>query len=134
MESAVMPHFDMTITLGNIVAALSFLFGIWAAMLRLSADKTRLYVAMDQRLAVFESVLSAHAGTLTTHSARMEKLEDQLVRLVGDIQRIAGHIESSQVRALAEAAAAARNVVLAAEAAALERVRAADEHRQMTSR
>ncbi len=80
-------HFDWTITLGTVLSAAVFVAGTWAAV-------SRLYSLLDKRLAIFESVLGTHAQTLMAHSARMERQDDIMIKLAGDIQRVIGRIET----------------------------------------
>jgi len=77
----------MTITLGTVLAALAIVAGTWAAV-------SRLYGMLDKRLSIFEGVLSEHARTLVTHSVRMEKQDDVMGTLGGDLQRVIGRMEA----------------------------------------
>ena len=81
-----MPHFDATISLGNILTAAGFFFSIWWGAVKM-------YALIDKRIAVFEEVLKTHTDTLAVHADRMEKQDDLLLRLVGDVQRLIGRIE-----------------------------------------
>ncbi len=86
-----MPHFDGTISLGNILTVVGFFWALWMA-------GSRLYVYMDRRVSVFENVLKDHARTLIDHANRMEKQDDLLIKLVGDVQRLVGRMEAETVR------------------------------------
>lgn len=108
-------HFDPTVTLGNLVAAGVFLFGLWAA-------GSRAYAQIERRIVVFETTINQHGRLLESHAVRMEKQDDMLVRISGDMQRIVGRLETANLMAVTEAAAAAMAVVKAAEAAALNTV------------
>lgn len=80
-------HFDWTLSFGTLLGALAIVAGTWASI-------SRLYGLLDKRLTVFENVLDVHAKTLTAHATRMEKQEDMLIKLSGDLQRVIGRIES----------------------------------------
>jgi len=86
-----MPNFDPTITLGNVITMIGIVVGLWISA-------TRLYGSVDRRLAVFEVMLSSHAKTLIEHNIRMEKQDDMLLRLMGEIQRLVGRLESTTQR------------------------------------
>ena len=111
-------HFDPTVTLGNIISAGVFLFGLWAA-------GTRAYSLIDRRILVFETTIAQHARLLESHALRMEKQDDMLIRISNDMQRLVGRLETANLLAVTEAAAAAMAVVKAAEVAALNTVSAA---------
>lgn len=83
--------FDWTISLGTILSAILVVMGTWATV-------ARLYSLLDRRLAVFETMLSNHATTLFTHSTRMEKHEDLIIKLTGNMQRIIGRLEVEGVK------------------------------------
>ena len=78
--------FDWTISLGTILSALLVIMGTWATV-------SRLYSLLDKRLAVFENILDDHANTLIRHSTRMEKHDDIIIKMTGDMQRIIGRLE-----------------------------------------
>ena len=80
-------HFDPTISLGNVITIICFVASIVGARLSL-------YGKMDQRLAKLEGILMDNAATLIAHSGRMEKHDDLLLRLVGDMQRLIGRFET----------------------------------------
>lgn len=82
-----MPQFDATITLGSVLAAL----GIITSVITTGA---RIFNQVDKRLAVFEQQLASHASVLTQHAARMEKQDDLLLKISGDLHRILGRIET----------------------------------------
>lgn len=80
-------HFDWTISIGTVIEALAIAGATWSAI-------ARLYSLFDKRLSVFESVLSTHAATLAGHATRMEKQDDVMLKLSGDLQRVIGRIET----------------------------------------
>lgn len=84
-----MPHFDWTISLGNVLTVVGFIIAAWLA-------GTRIYNGIDRRLIAFEGLLSHHAATLVDHAARMKTQDDMLLRLVGDVQRLIGRMEGSR--------------------------------------
>ncbi|MDO8632196.1 MAG: hypothetical protein Q7R41_17065 [Phycisphaerales bacterium] len=86
-----MPYFDYTISLWNVLSFLAFFLACWWAA-------TKAFVAFDRRIGKFEDVLLNHAHTLTTHSNRMEKQDDLLFKLVGDVQRLVGSMEMREGR------------------------------------
>ena len=83
-----MPNFDSTISLGNILTVVGFVAAFWAAA-------TKVYNSLDRRLISFEALLLGHAQTLVSHGAKMEKQDEILLRLVGDMQRLIGRVEGS---------------------------------------
>ncbi len=85
-------HWDGTITLGNVLSAVAFLVGLWAA-----AQRT--YYSLDKRANSFEATISNHAKLLEEHARRMERQDDQHLKLMGDIQRILGRLDGVSVPA-----------------------------------
>lgn len=81
-----MPNFDYTISLWNVLSFLVFFLTCWWSV-------TKAFVAFDRRVSKFENVLLNHAATLAAHSSRMEKQDDLLFKLVGDVQRLVGYME-----------------------------------------
>jgi hypothetical protein len=86
-----MPHFDPTITLGNIITMLGIVLGIWISALKL-------FYAFDKRLGESELVVIEHTKQLRIHAERLEKQDNLLIVLVGDIQRLVGHLEGLRSR------------------------------------
>ena len=82
-----MPSFDYTVSLGNILTILGFAWVVWMGV-------TRVYIMLDLRISRFEEILEGHAKTLAAHAGRMEKQDDLLLRLVGDVQRLIGYMEA----------------------------------------
>lgn len=78
--------FDWTITLGALVASIIIVAGTWAAV-------SRLYSMLEKRLSLFEVGLGVHTQTLINHATRMEKQDDLMLKLVGDMQRVIGRME-----------------------------------------
>jgi hypothetical protein len=85
-------HFDWTVTLGTVLAAVSITAGTWASV-------SRLYSLLDKRLSLFEATMTYHAAMLTRHDVRMEKLDDAVVGLAGELQRVLGRLEQFQLNA-----------------------------------
>lgn len=79
-------HWDRTITLGSIVTTMALITTIVGA-----------YFAFVKRIeiqiAVFGKVLEFHAATLTSHSARLLKHEEDATELVATVQRLVGRSE-----------------------------------------
>lgn len=111
-------HWDGTVTLGNIITALVILAGLWAA-------GSRAFNVIDKQLGIFGVTIDAHARLLTSHANRMEKQDEMLLRISGDMQRVLGRLEAANQQSVIDAAAAALSVVKAAEEAALKTVQAA---------
>jgi hypothetical protein len=82
-----MPVFDWTITLGNALTIITMLVGGWLGIVRM-------YYLFNNRISSFEATIKIHADALLIHTARMEKQDDLLLRLVGDVQRLIGHLEA----------------------------------------
>ena len=82
-------HFDSTISLGNILTIVGFVAAFWVAA-------NGIYTRIDRRIVAFETLLEQHALTLVQHASKMEKQDDILLRLVGDMQRLIGRVEGSQ--------------------------------------
>lgn len=119
--------FDGTITLGNILTAVVFLFGLWGAV-------SRAYHLLDKRTTMFEGTLTEHANLLKEHAARMvrqeehmEKQDNILLHISGDMQRIVGRFEAINTHGVADAAAAAEALVLSVLAAAAAAAKAGKE-------
>lgn len=79
--------FDWTITLGNALTIFTLIGGGWLGIMRS-------YYLFDARISSFEATLKIHADILIQHSLRMEKQDDLLLKLVGDVQRLIGHLEA----------------------------------------
>lgn len=79
--------FDWTITLGTLISALMIVAGTWAAI-------SRLYGLLDKRLSVFEQTLNSHASTLLQHDQKMNKQDDMMGRISGDLHRLIGRMEA----------------------------------------
>jgi hypothetical protein len=86
MDSAIVPDFIYTITFGNIMTIVGFVISIWVTA-------ARLYTLLEKRLVIFEHLLEMHAKTLGEHAKRMERQDELLIRLVGDVQRLIGRVE-----------------------------------------
>lgn len=103
-------HFDGTVSLGSLLT-IATLIGI--------------AVRLGWTVGGIQAIITQHSKLLEMHTARMEKQDDMLIRISGDMQRIVGRIESANQQAVIDAASAAITVVKAAEAAALNTVAAA---------
>lgn len=79
--------FDWTITLGNLMTIGGIVVGMYVGA-------TKILNRVDDRLMKLEQIFVSHTATLIAHAARMEKQDDMLLRLVGDVQRLIGHMES----------------------------------------
>lgn len=73
-----MIQFDWTVTLGTVLATAGIVAGTWAAV-------GRLYNLLDKRIAIFEVILQ--------HHGRMEKYEEVIALLVGQMQLTVGRVE-----------------------------------------
>ena len=80
-------NFDWTVTLGNTLTIITMLIGGWLGIMRM-------YYLFNHRISSFEATIKVHADTLMVHTKRMEKQDDLLLRLVGDVQRLIGHLEA----------------------------------------
>lgn len=100
--------FDWTISLGQIVNAVLIVLGaiIGAIKLWYSIDKrftalatavdnrvTDLGNAVDKRVSMLEADLVDHTKTLADHAVRMQRWEETLFKIVGDLQRVIGRME-----------------------------------------
>lgn len=83
-----MPHvqFDWTISFGQIVTAVAF-----ALSVILSGQ--RIYHLLDLRITLLVEEVHQHKETLSDHKGRLEKYEEVLFKLVGDLQRLVGRAE-----------------------------------------
>lgn len=79
--------FDWSINLGSVLTALSFLVGIWLASLTLT-----------RRLTTFEGTVTIHTDALAQHVRWMEKQDNLLLQLVGDVQRLIGRLDAQTER------------------------------------
>lgn len=76
------------VTVGNILTIVSFIAtGVVASF--------RVYHLLDKRIAVFENILQGLKETLNGHNERMDKYENVMRIVTGDLQRVIGHIEVS---------------------------------------
>ncbi len=81
-----MPQFDWSINFGQIITIAGTLLGFYGTALSL-------YHRIDKRMAGFEQTLQQHATTLTDHAKRLERYEEVLFKIVGDLQRVIGRVE-----------------------------------------
>ena len=79
---------DWTLNVWQVITAVGFLFGGYSAVMRV-------YHLVDKRLASMEQHLTEHAGTIGQHGQRLEKYEQALFKLVGDLQRVVGRVEAA---------------------------------------
>lgn len=79
-------HFDWTISLGQIVQAVSFVLAIILSI-------QRVYHLLDKRIALIVEEVKQHGATLSDHNGRMTKYEEMLFKVVGDLQRLVGRAE-----------------------------------------
>ncbi len=77
---------DWTVNVWQIVTAIGFLIGSYGAVMRI-------YHLLDRRLSLLEQSFLVHAGTLVDHGARLQRYEDGLFKIVGDLQRLIGRVE-----------------------------------------
>lgn len=112
--------FDSTITLGNVVTLVGFLFGLWAA-----ANRT--YHSLDKRATIFEAMIHEHSRLLAEHSKRMEQHDRTLTDILQKIANIVGRMESAKdgPDEIAHAAAAAIRVIEAEKENAIKTLAAA---------
>ena len=96
--------FDWSVSVGNIVTAVVFLTSTLLGMWRMS-------VSITQKAAVFEALLREHAVTLMAHASRMEKQDDLLLKIMGEVQRLIGRMETSHTFEIQAAATAAAKVL-----------------------
>jgi hypothetical protein len=74
---------DWSLNVGNLLVYMAAAgLGLW-----------RVYALIDRQLAVFQNILSSHAETLTTHAGRMDRHEERLIAIVGDLKHVMGVIE-----------------------------------------
>lgn len=85
------PHFDNSVSLGNILTIVWFAWTIWLGAVKM-------YLLLDKRMGKFETIIEAHSTTLTSHEIRMEKHDNLSLKLVGDVQRLIGHMEATEIR------------------------------------
>ena len=78
-----MPHFDGTVTLGNLLE----LGGIVVVLLRMYHNAVIRFVHL-------ETIIQDHSQKLVEHGQRMEKYEGGMFRVVSDVQRLVGRLES----------------------------------------
>ena len=95
---------DWSISVGNILTALVFLFGA-------VSTGWKIYNAFARQAVVFEGLLKEHTNTLISHAGRMEKQDELLLRIIGDVQRLIGRMEVSQSAGIHLAAADAARVL-----------------------
>lgn len=76
-------HFTAEVTLGNLAIVVT-LIGI--------------AIKIGQRLGALDSTVGQHAGVLNQHTARMDKHEERLTSIAGDLQRMIGRVEATQDR------------------------------------
>lgn len=79
-------HWDGTVTLGTMIEIASII------VIALSG-----WSAFKARIAVFEETLNTHAKALLVHGERLDRHEDKLITIVGDLQRVIGHMESDRL-------------------------------------
>jgi len=107
--------FDGSISIGDIVTAATIVFGLWAAV-------TKTYHRADKRAALFEQTVTQHTELLAAHSTRMEKNDETLLKVMSELQRLVGRLDSLNPQALSQAASIALEVVRTAEREALAKV------------
>ena len=83
---------------GHTDAILIIAFLIFVFLVSLYLGGVKMVHVMDRRIAVFESTLKMHAESISHHSGRMEKQDELLITLVGDVQRLVGRLETSSER------------------------------------
>lgn len=81
-------QFDWTIDFGQILTLIGLLLGFYGTAISL-------YHKIDKRMAGFEQTLLTHATTLTDHATRLERYEQVLFTITGDLQRVIGRVETS---------------------------------------
>lgn len=108
-------QFDWTISVGNVITAIVFFLTVVAAA-------WKMYNALVRRVALFEELLKEHTSTLMRHASRMEKQDDLLREIIGDVQRLIGRMETSHTEELSQAAATAVKVIETAAQAAAQKL------------
>lgn len=81
-----MPHFDWTITAGNILTIGTLIGGLWFGA-------TKAYYLLDKRIDRFEIMLKTHADTLVAHSDRMLRTEERFIDMAGTLQGVIGRLD-----------------------------------------
>lgn len=76
-------HFTTEITLGNLAIVITLI---------------SIAIGIGNRLGTLSQTVLQHATVLTQHANRMDKYEERLIGLVGDMQRMMGRVEATQDR------------------------------------
>ena len=97
-------HVDWSVSIGNILTAASFFTAVLAVI-------WKFYASFLTKTTAFEELLKGHAATLMTHADRMEKQDDLLLRVISDVQRLVGRMESIHTVDVEKAAAEAMSVI-----------------------
>lgn len=73
---------DWTISLGSMIQIFSMVILVVAG-----------YYALKSQLAIFQQTLHTHAVALDAHTARLTKIDEQVIGIIGDLQRLIGRSE-----------------------------------------
>lgn|SRR3990167_3464944 len=102
-------QFDWTISAGNLLTfagmTLAVVTTVW-----------KFYGAFVTRQTAFEGLIGRHADTLMSHAVRMEKQDDLLREVIGDVRQLVGRMEANQTVGIQQAAAEAVAVIARAAA------------------
>jgi len=76
---------NWTITLGNILSVLGFTISIaWAVI--------KIQHTLEKEVIRLRDTLNTHSNMLDGHSLRLEKHDELILKLVGDIERLIGRL------------------------------------------
>ena len=79
--------FDWSLHIGDVIQVLAILgTAMWA------------YHGIAVKLALLAQIIEEHSDTLREHGQRLTRYEESLFKLVGDLQRMVGHLEGSKPR------------------------------------
>jgi hypothetical protein len=78
-----MLKFTTEITLGNIAIVVTLI---------------TIAISIGQKIGTLSTTVVQHAAVLDRHAMRMDKYEERLIVIVGDMQRMIGRVEATQDR------------------------------------
>lgn len=81
-----MLKYDDIISLGDVLQILTWL-GLAVGA----------YYSVRTQLALFRQVLEHHSATLVEHAKRLDRYEESIVRVIGELQRLVGRVESMRI-------------------------------------
>ena len=81
-------HFDATITLGNILATISIVSGMWFAAWRAVAS-------IDKRFVALQNALERHEQRIDAHDKKIDRQDEMLMNIVLKLERLIGRLEAN---------------------------------------